>query len=55
MTDYGSHHVPVLSVTEVYGQGKLASRAKAGTMGYGTITGGGDNTWPALDIQIQKE
>src|SRR5260370_40630267 len=39
LTDYGSHPTSVLRVTKVYGQGKLDSRAEAGTMATGAQRG----------------
>src|SRR5258708_32333337 len=39
LTDYGSHYTPVMRVTKVYGQGKLDSRAEAGTMATGAQRG----------------
>jgi hypothetical protein len=47
LTDYGSHYTVVLSVTKVYGQGQLDSRAEA-TMAIGANTGN------AANIQIQR-
>src|SRR5260370_24215347 len=41
LTDYGSHPTCVLRVTKVYGQGKVDSRAEAGTMATGAQ--GGDS------------
>src|SRR5208282_5731157 len=40
VTDYGSHYGSVLRITKVYGQGKLDSRAKTGTMATGAHRGG---------------